>query len=586
MGNKHNILFMLCEVWKIKPQKIILQLVYRIIDAASLYISSVVLFRMLIDALEKQSSSGDYYVIVLLFLLIAFIRTSFESFYLNYYKDLIDTIVLNKLADKLINKAASFELSRYEAPEFQDQYKMALDGIWKLPVQIVDDCADLFGYIVSILLVTIYLFTHEAVLLILGVSPFIAFLLYKRKNNILHEQYIETQKEERVKRYVDKVIYSKDYVKDMRMSNLYLILKNMRHKAVSSTISILNTKKVVLSMIGALSSFFSVTFVFFTGNIYAALRYIIIKNLVFSEYLAMINAIANFNNRLNKFIKKISRLHRYSLFVKGYRDFMSYTSDMKEGEISPCSVSEITFVNVSFTYPDASGPTLHDVSFTIRMGEKIAIVGDNGAGKTTIIKLLLRLYDCTSGNIFYNGINIKDLSIDKYRKLFGSVFQDYSIFALSLAENILCKEVSNEVLSIQEMCRVVNLNSLVDGCSEGIHTEITREYNPHGTDLSVGEQQKLAIARLLMSEHQIAILDEPSSALDPISEHQLYSRIFSLSSGKTIIYITHRLSTAITADNIMVFSAGKLVEQGNHRELINNKGIYYDLYAEQSSKYK
>jgi ATP-binding cassette subfamily B protein len=241
--------------------------------------------------------------------------------------------------------------------------------------------------------------------------------------------------------------------------------------------------------------------------------------------------------------------------------------------------------NVHFAYKDDE--ILKGVSLKIHRGDKIALVGYNGAGKTTLVKLLMRLYDPTDGEILYNGINIKEYDLDAYRACIGAVFQDYKIFASTIAENVLADvddgtKRETVLTALQKSAFEEKLSTF----EKGIDTELTREFYKDGTNLSGGEEQKIAIARVFAQPYELLIMDEPSSALDPISEYKLNHSIAESAADKTVIFISHRLSTTRHADRIYMFESGQVIESGTHDELVaNTNGKYYGIWHAQAQYY-
>ena len=242
--------------------------------------------------------------------------------------------------------------------------------------------------------------------------------------------------------------------------------------------------------------------------------------------------------------------------------------------------------NVSFRYKDDEDYVLKDVSMTIRRGEKLALVGENGAGKTTLIKLIMRLYDVTGGSITFGGVDIRELNTKEYRQKIGAVFQDFQIYGATLAENVktdFVDETDSE--NIRTALIKADFGSKLEKLSEGIDTELTKEFSDSGTMLSGGEAQKAAIARMFMRDMPIAILDEPSSALDPIAEYRLNKSMLQNAEDKAVILISHRLSTTKDADRIILLKGGSIAESGTHAELIEKDGLYAQMWNVQAEKY-
>jgi ATP-binding cassette subfamily B protein len=242
--------------------------------------------------------------------------------------------------------------------------------------------------------------------------------------------------------------------------------------------------------------------------------------------------------------------------------------------------------NISFSYKGDYNQ-LEDVSLKIKKGQKIAIVGHNGAGKTTLVKLLLRLYDVNNGEILYNNDNYKDINVLSLRKEVGAVFQNVEVYAVTIAENILLKtpKTIEDFNLIDEALKFSGLDEYVNSLPNGINTLVTKEFDRDGIVLSGGQNQRLAIARGYALNYNLFILDEPSSALDPIAEANVYNNMLTLGKNKTIIFISHRLTTTVNADYIYLFEHGKVIEQGTHEELMKLNKKYKEMFTSQSKKY-
>jgi ATP-binding cassette subfamily B protein/ATP-binding cassette subfamily C protein len=247
-------------------------------------------------------------------------------------------------------------------------------------------------------------------------------------------------------------------------------------------------------------------------------------------------------------------------------------------------IESIEFDHVCFKYPRNDDLILDDISFKINQGEKISLVGLNGAGKTTIVKLITRLYQPTSGRILINGEDIAQYEFNSYIKHISSVFQDFKLFAYSLKENILNADGDDKV-AYDIACKV-GLKEKIDSLPEGINSLYTKSYEENGIELSGGEAQKIAIARCINASSELVILDEPTSALDPLSEASIYENFNDLVQNKTALYISHRMSSSIFCDKIMVLDHGKIVDYDTHENLMKKKdGLYYRLFHEQAKNY-
>ncbi|MBQ1458781.1 MAG: ABC transporter ATP-binding protein [Butyrivibrio sp.] len=303
-------------------------------------------------------------------------------------------------------------------------------------------------------------------------------------------------------------------------------------------------------------------------------------------FTQLITAEGSLENTLFDLVWNVTELVKRCNYAYEYVVFMDYPAALPKGDKHiEKKDHEIEFRHVSFAYPKTDRKILDDISIKIRSGEHLSIVGLNGAGKTTFIKLLCRLYDPTEGEILVDGVNIKEYDYKEYMQQIAPVFQDFKLFAFSMGENIAFDKASNAKMS--KYTDLVGLKNLVKKLDNGFNTNIFKYFDEKGIEPSGGEQQKIAISRALFKESPIVILDEPTAALDPLAEYEVYKEFHTLVGGKTAVYISHRLSSCKFCDKIAVFSDGHIAEYGTHDELINiPSGIYAEMFEAQAKYYR
>lgn len=329
------------------------------------------------------------------------------------------------------------------------------------------------------------------------------------------------------------------------------------------------------------------------GFTYLYLGYLAIRRLISIGDFNMLTASAStFANSLQSIIWNIQEIHKKSTFMQEYIEFMNYGNALYKGtkKIEKADSYIFEFIHVSFRYPRSKEYVLRNVNLRISGDEHLSVVGLNGAGKTTFIKLLCRLYDVTEGEIRLNGTNIKEYDYDEYMKLFAVVFQDYKLFAFSIKENInLMDDNKDKVITdkeVLELCELCGLKEKINSLDKEIDTILYKQFDESGIEPSGGEAQKIAIARALYKDAPVVILDEPTAALDPIAEYEIYNHFDRLVGGKIAVYISHRLSSCKFCDRIAVFSKDTITEYGTHDELLKiPNGVYAEMFAAQAQYY-
>ncbi len=302
-----------------------------------------------------------------------------------------------------------------------------------------------------------------------------------------------------------------------------------------------------------------------------------------------VSAAINFSSMVVQFGESVVSMIQFLSWLEPYMEFMSLAEETKSTGKIPFDgeVETVEFQNVTFTYPKAEKAVLQNVSFSIKKGEKISIVGLNGAGKSTLVKLICRMYQADSGEILVNGRNIYEYDYMSYMNTISAVFQDYRLFNFSIAENISCQQMNTDTKVIERLIREVGLEEKVNELPLGIESRFGKEYDEDGIEMSGGQAQKIAIARALYKKASMVILDEPASALDPIAEAEIYEKFNGLVEDKTAIYISHRMSSSVFCDKILIIDGGTVADFDTHENLMQKTdSLYYKLFMSQAENYK
>lgn len=388
--------------------------------------------------------------------------------------------------------------------------------------------------------------------------------------------------------YLFNLMIGFDYGKEIRINNAADWLENRYKKETNEYLKSFKAKQnktFVFNIYGAVINIVQ-TIIMYGYSAYMAIK----GNITIGDFSVYVGAITNFVGSFSGFFGQFIGFKYLSEHVDDYHKYLELIlPEHQKRESIDINVSdyknhEIEFVNVSFKYPNTENYVLENVSIKIIPGEKLSIVGYNGAGKSTFIKLICRLYEPSKGKILYNGIDILTINYDQYRELISVVFQDFKLFAFSAKENIVLAN-SEDNSRIQDAVLKSGLSSKFNKLKEGLETSVNKEFDENGIEFSGGESQKLACARAYYKDTPIVILDEPTSSLDPMAENELYERFNNIIGHKTAIYISHRLASVKFCDKVAVFVSGKIVEYGTHDSLMAQDGAYRDMYTKQAMYY-
>lgn len=394
--------------------------------------------------------------------------------------------------------------------------------------------------------------------------------------------------------YMNWALGNFEYAKDIRMYGLRNWLTKKFTELNKERYAAQNMNNKLWFWMNILSS---ILWLISQGAIYAYLIYRVFqRQITIGNFTLYLTSAGTFFECISNLLNIITHMFQRSREVDDFRSFMEFEKMYnKGGESLPLmgeplkprfSTYEFTFQNVSFKYPRAENYALKNVNITLKAGERLAVVGLNGAGKSTFIKLLLRLYEPTEGKILLNGTDIRTFDKESYYAIFSPVFQDINLFAFPLSENVSMKEPDvTDQAKAEKTLRDAGLGAKLDKLPQGVQTQVLKVIHDDGIDFSGGQRQMLALARALYKDAPVVVLDEPTAALDALAESKLYADFDKLIGGRTAVYISHRLSSTQFCNNIAMFKDGQLVEYGTHETLLKNKGVYAQMFQVQAQYY-
>ena len=578
-------------VWKTNKGYFLINLIFRLIKSI---IPVVMLWvgKLIIDEVILQSSTPDpsfnMMWIYLGFELGLAILSDVTNRIIQLTDGLLGDLYSNKSSVELMQKAAAVDLQLLEDPDFYDKLERArrqTNNRVTLMTNVLGQIQDIIT-VVSLIAGLVAFAPWLILLLIVAIIP--SFINEIKFSNISYSLVRSWTTERRELDYLRYIGANDETAKEIKLFGLADFISNRFDRLADKYYQANKKLAIRRSLWGSLFHLL--------GDVayYGAYVLIIIDTvngqISVGELTFLAGSFNRLRNQLQTIFSRFSRITESALYLKDYFDFidLEIPSDRsKDLMLAPQHLEgAIKFENVSFTYPRAEKPVLSNLTFTIRKGEKIALVGQNGAGKTTLIKLLMRMYEPSSGTIYLNGVDISRYDRNAYQQLFGAIFQDYIKYYFTAKENIgvgKVQELSNQE-RIEDSAQKSLAHELIKGLEQNYATQLGRRFGK-GKDLSGGEWQKIALARAYMKDPEIIILDEPTSSLDAKAEYEVFQRFIDLTENKTSIIISHRFSTVRLADRIIVLKDGNIFEQGTHEDLLTQEGLYAEMFQLQAKGY-
>lgn len=578
--------------WKISPSYIILLILSTLISSGQVFIN-VILPKYLIDEL---TGSGEIEKLIFIGSLIVFSNVFFAllSNTMKRVMDVKNIYMREKMSQVMAEKIMNVEFSYLENPYYLDLKERAVfaSNNQSAMERMINSVAAMLKNLVTIIgLVALMFMLSPLLVIFLAITIGISLLIYRFFMKYQMNFFQEIIPVNRRYGYYVSQCYNDKLQKDIR---LYGMSKMLTDRVTEYNNEINEWLSGFYQKQGKYLGLYGVI-----NDLQAAIAYGYVGIRVITDafgpriglgsFTMYVSAAINFTTATAEFGKNIMTIAQVLGYLEPFMEFMSLPDEGKVGGSLEFAgeIENIEFKNVSFKYPGSDKLVLQDISFEIKRGEKISIVGLNGAGKTTLIKLICRLYRPTSGQIFINGHDIFEYEHESYMKKIAAVFQDFKLFAFSIEENITCQEINKNTNKTMELIEEVGLKEKISSLPDGIKSMFGKAYDEKGIEMSGGESQKIAIARALYKDASLVILDEPTSALDPIAEADIYENFNNLVGGKTAIYISHRMSSKVFRDKILIIDEGKISDFDSHENLMEKKdSLYYKLFQSQAINYQ
>lgn len=582
-----NIFYFIKLLFEISPALVIGEFLWGIMMHVPARLISVIGVKYIIDTVESGENLERIFVAVGIIALVVILSNAFTWVFREFFWNMEQEKVYYGLNKKLYKKARQLDEESYDNPDFYNNFILTIESS-------SDNIQNLLGLVRNYVGNIILLFSIGSVLI--SIDPVcLAIILFfigvfspisKKIGNLQMGRRIDNTMYHRRSDYFQRIFYLQDYCKEVRMNDISPLLIDRYNDAATDVVK--NQKRYWKKISGFYmlqESGIQIFGFMFVLPLYLGYCVLVKESLSAGEFVAAFNGAFSIASSINFLtVWAVAVFSERGKMIEKYREFLKAEFRISDGEKTAVKgePKEIRIENLSFTYPGNSEPTLEDISLTIKPYEKIALVGYNGAGKTTLTNLLLRLYDPTEGRILIDDEDIRSATVDSHRDRFAAVFQDFQLFSCNVGENVaLDKDYDSK--KVEE---ALSHSGFTKKLKNGTETELLREFDDDGIMLSGGESQKVAIARAFYKNCPYVILDEPSANLDPVAEYNLNRAMTEASDNKTVIFISHRLSTTVHADRIYVMEKGRIIESGSHEELMKLNGTYAYMFNLQAEKYR
>lgn len=582
-----SLTFLWKYAWNVQKSYLVCLILYQITNTIP---PLLIMFfpKVLLDELMGQNRISYLLTYIIIFSIVIFLMKFLSDFLKNtaFYKR---CIILEKFQVELNTKLSKVDYACLEDPEFLNLkqnaekflyangqgFSFVLDRAMAIISKVM-----IFGTVIWIIASL-----NKAVLLVFLCLAYLNSKAQMRFKKAYAKLEMEKNPKERELSYFMNVFSDVKYGKEIRMNQGQYVLMDFLKDCLHKLWKFYKNQMYIMDK----SDFFMHLMDFFQRMVsYVYMVFMVSKGFIsIANFTLYINAIATFTTSMDEVIDSVNDINQYSYYFEAVEKFMNLPMDIYDGKVNrnmPSHFESLEFRNVGFKYGGSNKWALKDINCFMKAGDKIAVVGENGAGKTTFIKLICRLYDPTEGMILLNGVDIKEYDYVQYVKFISTVFQDFQLFSMSLKENVSLSRKSDEN-RIQGIFDSLGISAFVKKYKKGLNVRVHKDFDSDGFEPSGGVAQKIAISRAIYKDTPIIILDEPTAALDPKSESEIYEQFNELSKNKLAIFISHRMASTRFCDNIIVFKNGSIEEMGSHSELMKAHSAYWKLFNMQSKYY-
>lgn len=584
-----SLFWLVKDIWKASPARIFMELISIVGEVLNSMVVRIVLVKLILDRVVEQKFISAIWLVV--FAAAAdFILSAFESYMNDCYRPMQAIKLRRYFQGKLYRSVAGVDMKYYDDPEYYNRYIRAAENSDSTAQSFLATAQGFFVTLAEIVFSGTLIVSGLRGMIWLVIIPSTIYAFSTAKNAKMRVKMNEAANPSKKKmNYVRRTFFMKDYVLDFRTTGIKNLLLKMFDRSEQEALDAIKPYTIIRTRFYTLQGF--LFYYQYAGfMIFLAWRALTVGDLSVGDYSMLFSAALTLSNNWRFFGNSLSKFLEHSLFCDCYYGFLK---QLKEGKIvreeKPLDAfSELKLTDVSFHYPNQSQEVFKNLSVQLKKHQRIAIVGPNGAGKSTLVNLILGFYEPQNGKITYNGMEISSYNPNTYRKTYAMMFQDSRLYPFTLAQNLLlCNYPKpDDSEKIWEVLRLVGMENTVKELPLGLDTPLTKEFSPDGVVFSQGQQQRLLLARALLLKAQIFLMDEPTAAQDAQMESEMNALFRRLSENKTLLLISHRLSTISGMEYIYLLNAQGIEEQGTHEELMKLGGHYARIYTKQAELYQ